>query len=70
MLTGKAPSVPAPRDEAAHPVAAPAGAPGVFTAPPPAGRPGGSDFLKGAVFGAVVALAGVLVGGLVTRRRG
>ena len=39
--------------------------------PPPSGvRRGGSEFVKGAVFGAVVALAGVLVGGFVTRRRG
>ena len=71
VLTGKAPPVPvpAPRGEAAHPVAVPPGAPSVFTAPPAAAAPGGSEFLKGAVFGAVVALAGVLVGGLVTRRR-
>jgi carbon monoxide dehydrogenase subunit G len=69
VLTGKAPSVPAPRGETAHPVAVPAGAPGVFTAPAAAAVVGGSEFLKGAVFGAVVALVGVLVGGLVTRRR-
>jgi hypothetical protein len=41
----------------------------VFSAPQPVAA-GGTEFLKGAVFGAVVALAGVLVGGLVTRRRG
>jgi uncharacterized protein len=70
VLTGKAPSVPAPRGETAHPVAVTPGAPGVFTAPPATSGMGGSEFLKGAVFGAVVALAGVLVGGLVTRRRG
>ena len=70
VLTGKAPSVPlpAPRHEPAHPVAAPHGTGAVFSGPPPA-APSGSEFLKGAVFGAVVALAGVLVGGLVTRRR-
>ena len=71
VLTGKAPSVPAPREEPAHPVAAPSGAPGrVLGAASQLAAAGGSDFLKGAVFGAVVALAGVLVGGLVTRRRG
>jgi hypothetical protein len=71
VLTGKAqaaPTLPAPRGEPAHPTAVPGGA--VFTAPEPAAPAVGSDFLRGAVFGAVVALAGVLVGGLVTRRRG
>jgi len=73
VLTGKAPTVPAPREETAHPMAMTAGdGPGVFLAP---GARYGRDeanghFLRGAVFGAVVALAGVLVGGLVTRRRG
>jgi carbon monoxide dehydrogenase subunit G len=73
VLTGKAPSVtglPAPREEAAGLAAALRPAPGVFTAPPQPAAAVGSEFLKGAVFGAVVALAGVLVGGLVTRRRG
>jgi carbon monoxide dehydrogenase subunit G len=67
VLTGKAPvvPVPAPRDEAAagqQLSAAPM--PGVFTAPPKARRGGliGSDFVKGAVFGAAIALLGVLVG--------
>ena len=69
VLTGKAPSVPTPREETAHPVAVPAGAPGVFTAPARGPAVAGSEFLRGAVFGAVVALAGVLVGGLVARRR-
>jgi carbon monoxide dehydrogenase subunit G len=72
VLTGRAPSVPAPREEPANPVAAP-GVPGVFTAPAAPARSGGmssDEFVRGAVFGAVVALAGVLVGGLVTRRRG
>jgi carbon monoxide dehydrogenase subunit G len=63
VLTGKAPA----------PVAASSGAaaaPGVFTAPAPIGTAvGGSEFVKGAVFGAAVALAGVLVGSFVTRRR-
>ena len=70
VLTGRAPSVPAPREEPVGPVAA-APAPGVFTAPPAAARSAGvtDDFVRGAVFGAVVALAGVLVGGLVARRR-
>jgi carbon monoxide dehydrogenase subunit G len=63
VLTGKSPA----------PVAASSAAaatPGVFTAPGPTGPAvGGSDFVKGAVFGAAVALAGVLVGSFVTRRR-
>jgi carbon monoxide dehydrogenase subunit G len=70
VLTGKAPaapSLPAPREEAVNPSAA-AGA-AVFTAPASASTVVGSEFLRGAVFGAVVALAGVLVGGLVARRR-
>jgi len=70
VLTGKAPagpSVPSPREEPAHPTAAPGAA--VFTAPASAPAVVGSEFLRGAVFGAVVALAGVLVGGFVTRRR-
>lgn len=68
VLTGRAPSVPAPREEpTGHEVAA---APGVFTAPArPTRQLGGDDFVRGALFGAVVALVGVLVGGLVTRRR-
>ena len=63
VLTGKAPA----------PVVASAGSvatPGVFSAPAPPGvTAGGSDFVKGALFGAGVALAGVLVGSFVTRRR-
>ena len=59
VLTGRPPP----------PAAVPA--PGVFTAPQTPARAGlgGDDFVRGAVFGAVVALAGVLVGGLVARRR-
>jgi carbon monoxide dehydrogenase subunit G len=64
VLTGKVPT----------PVAGSAGAvaaPGVFLAPAATGSAaGGSDFVKGVVFGASVALAGVLVGSFVTRRRG
>jgi uncharacterized protein len=63
VLTGKAPT----------PIATSAGVaatPGVFTAPGSTGPAvGGSEFVKGAVFGAAVALAGVLVGSFVTRRR-
>ena len=67
VLTGKAPAVPAPRDEATAGQLSTAPTPGVFTAPPKARSGGliGSDFVKGAVFGAVVALLGVLVGALV-----
>jgi uncharacterized protein len=64
VLTGKAP----------EPVSASAGSvatPGVFTAPvPAASATDRSEFVRGAVFGAGVALAGVLVGSFVTRRRG
>jgi uncharacterized protein len=64
VLTGKVPT----------PVAGPAelaAGPGVFLAPASTGvGVGGSDFVKGAVFGAAVALAGVLVGSFVTRRHG
>ena len=74
VLTGKAPTVPAPREEttdAARAATSPGERSGVFHAPAAAvGRAGGDDFLRGAVFGAVVALAGVLVGGLVARRHG
>ncbi len=73
VLTGKAPTVPAPRPEAAGVVAgAPVATPGVYTAPAlPAGAGGAltSDFVKGAVFGAAVALLGALVGALGARRR-
>jgi len=65
VLTGKAPA-PAPATAST----AAAATPGVFTAPGSTGAAvGGSDFVKGAVFGAAVALAGVLVGSFVTRRR-
>jgi uncharacterized protein len=64
VLTGKVPTVVAGS-------AGDAAAPGVFLAPASTGVAlGGSDFVKGAVFGAVVALAGVLVGSFVARRRG
>jgi uncharacterized protein len=77
VLTGRAPAVPAGPEAApagvagapAAPEAAPA--PGVFRAPeaPAAAGPLDDPFLRGAVFGAVVALLGALVGGLVGRRR-
>jgi carbon monoxide dehydrogenase subunit G len=63
VLTGKVPTR----------VAGSAGdvaAPGVFLAPASTGATSeGSDLVKGAVFGAGVTLAGVLVGSFVTRRR-
>lgn len=69
VLTGKAPAVPvpAPRDEAVAEQLSAAPSPGVFTAPPKARSGGliGSDFVKGALFGAAVALLGVLVGALI-----
>lgn len=73
VLTGKAeaaaPTAPAAAEAA--PGGAPAAESGVFVAP---GKPtraglGGDGFLPGVVVGAVVALAGVLVGGLLGRRR-
>lgn len=73
VLTGKAQpvTVPVPVVLAAGAVA---GEPTVFVAPAKPSRAGvatagGDGFLTGAVLGAVVALAGVLVGGLVGRRR-
>jgi hypothetical protein len=74
VLTGKAAAVPvpAPRGEPVGVVAGAAATPGVYTAPgggPAAGGALSSDFLKGAVFGAVVALLGALVGALGARRR-
>jgi carbon monoxide dehydrogenase subunit G len=64
VLTGKAPAQVAGLSEQAV-------TPGVFTAPASTGPAlGSSEFVKGAVFGAAVALAGVLVGSFVTRRRG
>jgi uncharacterized protein len=72
VLTGKAAAVPAPRDETTAGQLSAGPTPGVFTAPPQAGggRLAAPDFIKGSVVGAVVALAGVLVGGWVSRRRG
>jgi hypothetical protein len=69
VLTGKAAAIPSPREEPIT-LGAPSLTPGVYTAPPRAVSAVGSDFVRGAVFGAVVALAGVVVGGLVTRRHG
>ena len=64
VLTGKA----VEPDAAAS--AAPA-EPGVFVVPSagPAHAMGGDSFARGALVGAVIALAGVLVGGLLGRRR-
>ncbi|MEO7981562.1 MAG: carbon monoxide dehydrogenase subunit G [Sporichthyaceae bacterium] len=73
VLTGKAPTVPAPRPEPTDVrTGPPVPSPAVYVAPG-AGPAGGtvlsSDFVKGAVFGAVVALLGALVGALGARRR-
>jgi hypothetical protein len=73
VLAGRGPTVPAPRAEPAElAAAAPGAAAGVYVAPgkPPGGAFATDDFVRGAVFGAGVALAGVLVGGLLGRRRG
>lgn len=70
VLTGKAPSVPTPREEPVADQLEVPSTPGVFTAPPRAGGAlEGGDFLKGGLAGAAVALAGVLIGALVSRRR-
>jgi carbon monoxide dehydrogenase subunit G len=71
VLTGKAASMPSPREEPAEVSAVPP-VPGVYTAPTPASGSTAlleSDFVKGAVFGAAVALLGVLVGARVVRPR-
>jgi uncharacterized protein len=77
VLTGKAAEIPAQRELAVEPSIDVAGAPaGVYRAPAtssPAGGLaglGGGDFVKGAVFGAVIALLGAIIGGLIGRRRG
>ncbi len=64
-------------DDVLNGVAAPVAVPvagaaetGVFTAPGAAAVPAPGEFVKGAVFGAGVALLGALVGGFVARRRG
>lgn len=76
VLTGKAVTVPAPRAEAPSPGdLVPAGsgaAPTVFAGSASSGTNGlanGLDFVKGAVFGAAVALTGAVVGGLLGRSR-
>jgi len=62
VLTGVAAQV--------EPAAAAAAQPGVFAAPQRMRQAEGArSFLQGAVFGAVIALAGVLVGGLLGRGR-
>ncbi|MDQ1602507.1 MAG: uncharacterized protein QOE01_352 [Actinomycetota bacterium] len=71
VLTGKAASVPSPREEPTDVSPGPP-VPGVYTAPTPATGSTAllqSDFVKGAVFGAAVALLGVLVGARVVGPR-
>jgi hypothetical protein len=74
VLTGKAPTVPAQRAEAPAPgdltLGRPGPTPSVFAGTAGAGSDGaisGVDFVKGAVFGAAVAITGVAVGGLLAR---
>ncbi|MDT4943895.1 MAG: uncharacterized protein QOH14_628 [Pseudonocardiales bacterium] len=61
VLTGKAVAAPGP-------AGAVLAEPGVFLAPAAPGRAVSGDFLRGALAGAAIALAGVLVGGLLGRR--
>ncbi len=64
VLTGKAVAPPAAEPDGA------ATEPGVYVAPPSAGSGiGGDGFVRGTVVGALIALAGVLVGALLGRRR-
>lgn len=65
VLTGKAPALVARVEGSAAPVET-----GVYTAPAVVSSGAfGGEFVRGAVFGAVIALAGVLVGGFLGRRR-
>jgi carbon monoxide dehydrogenase subunit G len=63
VLTGKAPAL------VAAPATAEPAQDGVYVAPPKPARAIPEGFAAGAVVGAVIALAGVLVGGLLGRRR-
>lgn len=74
VLTGKVPAAAPPVVAGAVPGApAPGAVPGVYEAPPAPPGPfagmAGGDFVKGLVAGAAVALLGVLVGAVVSRRR-
>ncbi|MGH8870141.1 MAG: SRPBCC family protein [Actinomycetes bacterium] len=75
VLTGAAPAgapeVPGAVVPAGGPTGGVAASPGVYRAPVVAGAGGplGSDFVRGAVFGAAVALLGAVVGGWASRRR-
>jgi uncharacterized protein len=69
VLTGKAPAVVTPTAPSGATVSAAAAEPGVFVAPAasaPSARPG--EFVRGALVGAAIALAGVLVGAVIGRR--
>jgi uncharacterized protein len=60
VLTGKA-SAPVPAESPTEP--------GTYTAPQAQAQPATPGFLRGVVVGAVIALGGVVVGGLLGRRR-
>ena len=63
VLTGRAPAL------VAAPAAGEPAPDGVYVAPPKPARAVPEGFAAGAVVGAIIALAGVLVGGLLGRRR-
>jgi hypothetical protein len=70
VLTGRAPALAeTPTTAEGMPAVYAEAQPGVYVAPPKPARAVPEGFAAGAVVGAVIALAGVLVGGLLGRRR-
>jgi uncharacterized protein len=66
VLTGRAPTAAAPPGATASSEAT---TPGVFVVPSAGAAGGGDGFARGLVVGAAIALAGVVLGGLLGRRR-
>ena len=69
VLTGTASAVAAPAVPSGATVPAAAAEPGVFVAPPGPGAAAQPGFVQGLLAGAAIALAGVLVGAVLGRRR-